>query len=259
LLLGLFHLILLISSIVFLLPRYILKQPIRRLWSNSIDQIPWLFLIICVVILHLFEVNILDPWTTSLVGTDYASLFISIEGTIVANISLHWNTILLAFFVIMYIVVYPFILWFSTVYFCIDHQKKALHSLSIGLLVLYIISLPFYLFFPVSNVYITNNLASSLTMIFPHIDHFFYMTTTSNNCFPSLHVGMSLLICWSAKQTNNKRYYFFTLFSLICVIISVFYLAIHWIIDVIGGILVATAAIIISNTVLKKRDDHEPI
>jgi len=256
---GAFHLILLFSGIIFLIPRHLLKQPLRRLWSNTIDQIPWCLLIICVVILHLFEVNILDPYATTSIGQDYSSLFISIEGNIVANISFYWDSILLTFFVIMYIVVYPFILWFSTLYFCIDDQKKALQSLAVGLLVLYVISLPFYVFFPVSNVYITNNIDSALSLIFPYIDHFFYLTTTSNNCFPSLHVGMSILICWSVKQTHNKRYYLFTLFSLICIVISVLYLAIHWIIDVIGGILVATAAIIISNAVLKKRDDHEPI
>lgn len=256
---GIFHLILLLISIVCFIPKHVVIKPIGRLWSTSIDQIPWLLLIICVVILHLFEVNFLDTWATTLVEYDYATLFVSIEGRIVSNIYLIWNSIILTFFVIMYIVVYPFILWFSTMYLVLDERKKALHSLAIGLLTLYLISLPFYLFFPVSNVYITNNLDSALSLIFPQIDQLFYMTTTSNNCFPSLHVGMSILICWSIKQTNNKRYYFFTVFSLICVVISVLYLAIHWILDVIGGILVATAAIIISKTVLKKRDDHEPI
>jgi len=168
-----------------------------------------------------------------------------------------WNMVFLSFFVIMYIVVYPFILWFSNLYFLIDTQKKPLQSLALGLLFLYLFSIPFYLFFPVSNVYTYNNIDSALSIIFPSINSFFYTTTTTNNCFPSLHVAMSIIIAWAVKHTDNKRYYYFTIFSMISVIISVMYLVIHWIVDVIGGIIAATAAIIISNTLLKRLGDHE--
>ena len=192
-------------------------------------------------------------------GIDYATFFTSIEGSLVADIQSSWNIFLLTFFVAMYIIVYPFTLWFSTLYFLIDNQKKAIQSLAIGLLVLYLISLPFYLFFPVSNVYTAHNLDSALTLILPSINSFFYATTTYNNCFPSLHVGMSLLIAWSVKQTNNKRYFYFTVFSSITVIISVIYLTIHWIIDVIGGLIAAGAAIIISRALLKRLSKHESI
>jgi membrane-associated phospholipid phosphatase len=106
-----------------------------------------------------------------------------------------------------------------------------------SLIGIYSIAFPFYLFFPVTNVYSYYGTSSALTMVIPSIEHFFYTTTTTNNCFPSLHVAMSLLLIKTVSMTNNKRFMYLTYFCAICVICSVIYLAIHWITDVIGGIL----------------------
>jgi membrane-associated phospholipid phosphatase len=101
------------------------------------------------------------------------------------------------------------------------------------------IAVPFYLFFPVTNVYTFYGAKSSLETVIPSVNIFFYSTTTINNCFPSLHVAITLLIAKSVSITKNKRYMYFTYFCAVSVILSVIYLAIHWITDVIFGILLA--------------------
>jgi membrane-associated phospholipid phosphatase len=50
---------------------------------------------------------------------------------------------------------------------------------------------------------------------------------------------MTLLIAKSVSVTKNKRYAYFTYFCAVSVILSVIYLAIHWITDVICGVLLA--------------------
>lgn len=198
----------------------------------------YLLIIFVVVSLHLIEVNIVDEYTTSLISRDFASFFESLEGNTVLWFSLHWSPILLLFFVIIYLVVYPFTLWFSPLLFIISDERKAMRSLTYGLVVIYMIALPFYLFLPVTNVYTYHNLSSALNNIIPSVENFFYATTTHNNCFPSLHVAVTLLVAKSSSFTGNKRYRFFTLFCAIMVIASVIYLSIHWLIDVLGGIIV---------------------
>lgn len=158
---------------------------------------------------------------------------------------MYWHPLSLSFFVIMYIIVYLFTLWFSPLYFLTLENKKPLIALSYGLLIIYLIALPFYLFFPVTNVYVFNNLPSALNTIIPEIETFFYHTTTVNNCFPSLHVAMSITVAWSSSYLIDKKFHYFTIFSMISVIISVMYLSIHWILDVIGGIIIASTTIII--------------
>jgi membrane-associated phospholipid phosphatase len=128
-------------------------------------------------------------------------------------------------------------LWFTLLYFIMVNEKKAMKTFACSLVGIYAIALPFYLFFPITNVYSYYGTSSALNMVIPSIEQFFYTTTTTNNCFPSLHVAVSLLLVKTVSFTNNKRFIYLTYFCAICVICSVIYLAIHWITDVIGGIL----------------------
>jgi membrane-associated phospholipid phosphatase len=145
----------------------------------------------------------------------------------------------------MYIAVYPFTLWFSPIYYLITDNKKAMKTLAYGLLLIYIVALPFYLFLPITNVYTYHNVGSALESVIPSIENFFYSTTTQNNCLPSLHTAMTIMVAYSVSLTGNKKYTYFAYFTMISVIISVIYLSIHWIVDVISGGLLAVGVILI--------------
>jgi len=205
----------------------------------------YISIIIFIVILHLIEVNIIDKIITNIINFDYANLIKNIEGDIVYNISNYWNKILVYYFVIIYIIIYPFTLWFSPYYYIIANNKKAIQRLTYGFLIIYFLALPFYLFFPVTNVYKFYNLASNLNIVIPNVESFFYITTTQNNCFPSLHVAMSTLIAWSSFSFKNRFYSNFLIIIMISVILSVIYLSIHWIIDVFFGFIITILAILI--------------
>ena len=238
---GLGNLVLFIFSIFFMVNR---KFSIIK---SLKDQKVFLLIIISVVTFHVIEVNFIDSYATSFVGRNFAPLFQSFEDGLIAAVSHYWSMPLLIFFVLVYIVIYPFTLWFSPLLFLINENKKAMKSLAYGLLSIYILSLPFYLFLPVTNVYTYYGIHSALNSIIPSIENFFYHTTTQNNCFPSLHVAMTLLIAKSSSFTKNKRYKYFTYILAVTVIMSVLYLSIHWITDVIGGVVVFLIASAIIN------------
>ena len=114
-----------------------------------------------------------------------------------------------------------------------------------GLLLIYVIALPFYLFMPITNVYTYYNVNSALETVIPSVENFFYSITTQNNCLPSLHTAMTILVAYSVSLTDNKKLLYFAYFTMITVIISVIYLSIHWITDVIAGALLAVGVIFI--------------
>jgi len=64
--------------------------------------------------------------------------------------------------------------------------------------------------------------------------------------FPSLHTAVNNSIVQSIFLTGNTRFIYFGVFVMVTVIISVLYLSIHYILDVIGGIIVAPLAISLS-------------
>jgi membrane-associated phospholipid phosphatase len=251
---GSIQLVLIVISLFFLTPKKIFKKTAKEYFDLFKKNAIPISIILAVVLFHLIEVKTIDVITTEIVGTDFAPTIKSIEGNFVASFSQYWTPVLVSFFVLIYIAVYPFTLWFSPLYYIIADEKQAMKTLAYGLLIIYIVALPFYLFLPVTNVYVFNNLGSALENTIPTVENFFYAVTTENNCLPSLHTAMTILIAYSMSLTKNKKLTYLTYFTMITVIIAIMYLAIHWIIDIIAGASLAIAVIFILRYTMKKKE-----
>jgi membrane-associated phospholipid phosphatase len=241
---------LLLISLKFFVPKEFYQN--KSIFKIIKKYYPFLLIIFGIVALHLFEVNVLDSPVTKWVGHDFANNIRNFEGDTIYWFSQHWTPVLVYFFVIMYIAVYPFTLWFSLLYFLMTDNKKSIKTLAYGLLLIYTVALPFYLFMPITNVYTYYHINSALENVIPSVENFFYSTTTQNNCLPSLHTVMTILIAYTISLTGNKKLTYFAYFIMISVIMSVIYLSIHWITDVVSGALLAVGVILILKRFMKK-------
>lgn len=246
--------ILFLFSVLFLIDRKQIKKinlTSEFLIQNLSENIKPLLVIIIIVIFHLIEVKLIDPYLTNWVDYDYANIIKNFENGFVNNLTNYWMPGLLHFFVFVYLILYTFTLWFAPLYFIIANKKQSLKALAYGLLIIYLIALPFYLLLPVTNVYTYYNSSSALESIIPSIDKIFYLTTTVNNCLPSLHSAMTILVAYCLLLTGNKKLKYFGIFVAITVIISVVYLSIHWLIDVFIGITISLGVILLLRYYMK--------
>jgi hypothetical protein len=122
----------------------------------------------------------------------------------------------------------------------------------------YVLAIPFYLFF---NVRVTGDHIPAMETIAydltPVIHNWFTRIDPFTNGMPSLHIGLPFAIWltylrWDEDNRWNKFrnvlmiYIFLTAFTIL-------YLGIHWVLDIIGGLIVASIAVSITERT------HEPI
>ena len=258
--------ILLLFALKFLVPKKIYSYSLQDVSSLVYKYRVAIIPLFVVQLVQIFEVLVLDEiatgWIASRMGKDYfTQIFFSIEGDIVSAIALWthdgssslFHDGLFYFFIGVYLLLYPFLIWFIPVYFILEDSRASRMGLYI-FPAMYLMQLPFLLFFPVTNFYTYLGLDFAFDHISSQFGTSYYMVTTVNNCFPSLHVAIPFAVMFVSFKSPNKKLKWFTVPSAILITISTMYLAIHWVIDVIGGILLAICGFVLLNWIFGKRE-----
>ena len=149
-----------------------------------------------------------------------------------------------------YLFVYQFIIWFSPMYFILVRDHVMADKAALNYLVIYLLAVPLYLFF---NVEVTSSYIPGMEALLYH-DNWFIEFATNNdpmdNGVPSLHFGLpvGLLILnrlhvrdlgISIKEWRHREFDLFIQLNLVIYFFSIQYLGIHWILDIIPGVLLA--------------------
>lgn len=238
LVLVLVNLLLIAAGLILFLP----DQPVwmrRKEVERLVDKYgKFILAAVAVLVLHLFLVRV-DAQVTRWLGWDFASDIASLERGFVPSLSALWNAPANLYFSLMYIVVHPWMVYFPVLlYILSDEERPAKATLLIFPLV-YLIALPFYLLFPATNVYTYYGVQSPLFELFPQLTDVYYNATTPNNTFPSAQVAVALLVANAARYSRNRNYRVWAYVYAASVTIATIYLNIHWLVDVLGGVLVA--------------------
>lgn len=173
---------------------------------------------------------------------NYARFMVMIEGGAVTHLqdfATPWLTYISAF---VYLIGFSGLLIGTFLVFAYKKDEKSLQEFSIAFTLIYLIAYPFYILFPVDVTSKTlPNMAPLLYTLDPSIVHFVRICDpTLDNCFPSLHAALSLmamlLIISRAEHIGFKA---IAVAITIAIQFTILYLGIHWITDMIGGIMLA--------------------
>ena len=182
-------------------------------------------------------------------GLDMTPYIWAVEGNLVLWVQqtfmADWLTTTLTHF---YVAGFMFVCYVSVFYFAYFDDRWLADRVTLSIAWVYILAVPFYLFF---NVRVTGDtipemqtLAYTLT---PEIADWFRRIDPFTNGMPSLHIGIpfAVWLCLTRfdddRRWNRYRYTVgaFTLLTAFTII----YLGIHWFLDIIGGMLIAGAAV----------------
>ena len=185
--------------------------------------------------------------------TDYSRIFFAIEGNIVGIIQGLKNLPTTIFLTYMYVIIFPLLVWVSVIIYNHYEDTKMVKTVLYGFILNYILVLPFYVFFPINEAwYVNSEVTFLIPSIYPSFEETYRNFSGLNNCFPSLHTSLSLTMGFIAYHCNYKNLKRIIIPSSILITFSTLYLGIHWLLDVVGGIIYAYAITKVSLSMAEK-------
>lgn len=180
-------------------------------------------------------------------------LIYELEGSVVAAFQTVASVPLTVFFTAAYLVGFPTIVLFT--YFKLKaHDEREARRYALAYVVLVLLALPFFIFVPVGipALYSAVNVQPLVFDLSPVIRAGMLATDTMVKAFPSLHTGLSVLAALYARKADSR--YATTAFVLAGIIVlSTFYLGIHWLTDAVFAVVLVGVAYWVSRRIDPER------
>ena len=172
----------------------------------------------------------------------YTTLIYAIEGSTIAVFQLVTTPSLTIFFTGVYLVGFPTLVLFTYVKLKACNEPAA-HRYALAYVILVLLALPFFIWFPVGVPARYSGVAIQPLMydLNPVIREGVLATDTLLKAFPSLHTGLSVLAALYSRHTD-RRYMSVAAASAGVIVLSTFYLGIHWLLDAVFAIVLAGIA-----------------
>ena len=228
-----------VGALVFL-PRLhpiaFLREFLRTDWKYL--GVAWIITNIVNALAHRFHADRTFTW-----------LIYELEGPIVVAFQAITSAPLTLFFTAAYLVGFPVIVLFT--YFKLKaHDEREARRYALAYVVLVLLALPFFLFFPVGipALYPGVSVQPLIFDVSPVIRSGMLATDTMVKAFPSLHTGLAVLAALYARKATPR--YAVTAFVLTGIIVlSTFYLGIHWLVDAVFAVVLVGVAYWVSRRI----------
>ncbi|GFZ85928.1 hypothetical protein GCM10008018_35010 [Paenibacillus marchantiophytorum] len=177
-------------------------------------------------------------------GADFTKSIYGIEGNFVPAIqNFFHNDILTYVSSYFYVVVFPAVMIASIALYTYQKNYKLFYAICYALMFNYMVAIPFYLFFPVNEVWSFHpNVKLLILDAFPTFEQDYRPLSGLDNCFPSLHTSISVSMAVIAVKSRNTFWKIFVPISSAFIIFTIFYLGIHWLSDMCAGVVLGVVA-----------------
>ncbi|MDU0203472.1 MULTISPECIES: phosphatase PAP2 family protein [Paenibacillus] len=190
--------------------------------------------------------NKIEMWVEKRIDykADFTKSIYSIEGNFVSAIQHFFhNDILTVISSYFYVVIFPSVMIASIALYTFQKNYKLFYAICYALMFNYMIAIPFYLFFPVNEVWSFHpNVKLLILDVFPTFEQDYRPLSGLDNCFPSLHTSISVSMAVIAVKSRNTFWKIFVPISSAFIIFTIFYLGIHWLSDMCAGVVLGVVA-----------------
>jgi len=176
------------------------------------------------------------------IGWEITSILYSMEGLLVARIQDIAPSFSIPVFSALYMFGFPYLLIAPLVLYLLSSQTRALKTLLFAYMLNYIVGQICYTLFVAYGPRVHLSQVDGLMyQAYPMTQDMTGAVSAATDVFPSLHTSLAVVVLLVAWQTRDAhpRWYGITAVVATGIVLSTMVLGIHWLVDVIAGIVLA--------------------
>lgn len=200
-----------------------------------------------------------------LIGVNITGTIHALEGAFVADLQSLSTPTLTAYFSFVYVFGYVFLLTFPVVLYAIHHDTRPLSATLVAYALNYGIGLVCYVLFVAYGPrnFMPGAVESLLFTNWPEVQHLTSQVNENTNVFPSLHTSLSVTVALLAARYRRAAPGWLPIATVgaASVAVATMYLGIHWLTDVLAGILLAAISVAVGTRVAEadRLDEREAV
>jgi len=230
------------------------KRNVRKSWGVAL-----VLAFVLVLNKAVRDVGVELSW---LVGARITGGIYDLEGTFVASVQSLASVELTWFFGAMYVYGYVFLLTFPLVAYAIETDWRPLRELLVAYVVNYGVGLVCYVAFVAYGPrnFMPELVESLLYVQWPDVQLLTSRVNRNTNVFPSLHASLSVTVVLVASRYRSTypRWLPVVVVFATSIALATVYLGIHWLTDVIAGVVLAYGAVAFARRYVARDDEFEP-
>ncbi|NHX36182.1 MULTISPECIES: phosphatase PAP2 family protein [Halolamina] len=197
-----------------------------------------------------------------LIGVNITGAIHAVEGTFVADLQSIASPELTAYFSFVYVFGYVFLLTFPIVLYALHDDARPLAATLVAYALNYGIGLVCYVLFVAYGPrnFMPGAVESLLFTNWPEVQHLTSQVNENTNVFPSLHTSLSVTVALLAARYRSAAPGWLPIATVgaTSVAVATMYLGIHWLTDVLAGIVLAVFSVAVGARVAEGRHGDEP-
>ena len=217
-------------------PFSILKRSIKYILTDKMS------LALLVMLFSILAINKLQLKYEGLFAiTNYATYFYRVEGELLSVVQAQfYNPTLTLVLTYFYVIVFTSMLIVSLFVYCYNQDPVALRVFCLAIMLNYLIAIPFFMFFGVTEVwFIHPKVKFLIPQFYPNFELEYRKMSGIDNSFPSLHTSISITMALVAYYFKYRWFGKLLFACAVVILFSILYLGIHWFADLAAGLILA--------------------
>lgn len=219
---------------------------VRTRISDSLDVIA---LLLGVLLFNRYTRPIVSELSWA-IGIPVTDVIYRIEGSFVVSVQSVARPWLTAYLAFAYVHLYVFLLAVPLVVYAFAADSRPLRTTGVAYAINYAIGIVCYVLFIAYGPrnFLVGEVESLLYTTYPSLRLLTAEINVNTNVFPSLHTSVAVTVALLAVWTRDRfpRLPYLVVPCTLSVVVATMYLGLHWLIDVIGGVVLAAVAVAVA-------------